>query len=153
GSVPIRQVDEHETAAADIARLGQRHRQGETGGHGGIHRIATLGEDIGPHPAGDGLLGHHHAALPPGGVETVLVLDEGHFLRQRRCRRQQAYRQYPHNAPNPGKGTLAPPRLPRQLNTPVKLFQTGAPWYNGWTIMRSAAPAASPVTAREDQQP
>jgi len=38
---PVGEVDEHETAATDITRFGERNGQRERGGNGGVYRIAA----------------------------------------------------------------------------------------------------------------
>ena len=39
-------VQDHEAAAADVARVGQRHRQREADGHGRVDRVAALAQHV-----------------------------------------------------------------------------------------------------------
>ena len=57
---PVLLADHHESAAPDVAGLGVHHRQREPDRHGGVHRVATLLQDVPSHFAGDGTSRHHH---------------------------------------------------------------------------------------------
>ena len=56
----IGQVSHDEPAAPNIARLGQRHRQGKRRGDRGINRVATLAQHLASHIRRVSLLGHDH---------------------------------------------------------------------------------------------
>ena len=56
-------MDQHEAAAADISRAGQRHRQREADRYRRVHGIATVPQDFEPDAGGHGLLAHNHAVL------------------------------------------------------------------------------------------
>ena len=40
--LPLREVDEHEAAAAEVTRYGMHHGQRKSCRHGGVHRIAAV---------------------------------------------------------------------------------------------------------------
>ena len=61
--MPIRAMDQHEAAAADISRAGQRHCQREADRDRRVHGIAAAPQDIEPDARSHGLLAHHHAVL------------------------------------------------------------------------------------------
>ena len=52
-TVPSLESDHHEAAAAEVARLGMHHRQGEAHRHRRVHRVAALAQDVAPHRARD----------------------------------------------------------------------------------------------------
>lgn len=60
---PVRIVNHHETATADIACRRKRYRQRESGRDARIHCIAAPGENVRPDPGGDVAGTHHHAAF------------------------------------------------------------------------------------------
>ena len=65
------EMDDHESAATDIAgaRVGDGHR--EAGRHGGVNRIAALLQDIGADTRGDLLLGDDEAVLGRNRMNAV----------------------------------------------------------------------------------
>ena len=44
----VAEADHHEPAAAEVARLGMDHRQGEADRHRRVHRVAALPQDVPP---------------------------------------------------------------------------------------------------------
>ena len=74
------ETDEHEPAAAEIARLRQRHREGEAHRHGGIHGVAPTLQDRDTDPGRKGILRGHHAVSPEDGEDAGIVRrDRGQF--------------------------------------------------------------------------
>ena len=53
----------HEAAAADVAGVGQHHRQREAHRHGGVNGIAPCLQDVDPHLAGQRLFTGYHALV------------------------------------------------------------------------------------------
>ena len=70
------EVDQHESPAGQVAGPGVGHRQGEAGGHRGIHRVAPLLQDPASHLRRQLFGGHHHALAGDGGQEPLTVIDD-----------------------------------------------------------------------------
>jgi len=68
-----RLVHQHEAAAAQVAGTGIDHGQGKADGHRRIHRIAALLQDVHAHPAGQPMIGCHHALPGRDRMEDLLV--------------------------------------------------------------------------------
>jgi len=64
----------HEAAAAQVACVGQRHRQRKAHGDGGIHRIAAVFEDVQADARGQRLFARDHAMACHQRVEHVHVI-------------------------------------------------------------------------------
>ena len=56
----------HETATAEIAGLGVDHRERESYGNGGIHRVAAAAKNVATDPARDGVARDDHRAAALG---------------------------------------------------------------------------------------
>ena len=63
GLAPVRQLNRHETAAAQVARRGIHHRQRIPHRNGGIDGVAAVLEHIDADMAGQMLGGDHHAVF------------------------------------------------------------------------------------------
>ena len=63
GIVAGRLVDQHETAAAEIAGARIGHGERKACGNRGIHRIAALPQNVGADARRGRFLRHHHAVL------------------------------------------------------------------------------------------
>ena len=74
-------IHQHETATTNIARLGQGHRQGKTGGHRRVDGIATLSQDIGTDLTGQQRLGNHHALITNDRMKAGAIIDNCRRLR------------------------------------------------------------------------
>ena len=57
---PVGEPDDHEAAAADIAGLGVDHRQRESHGDGGVHRVSAPLQHVDAHLTRDWAAGDHH---------------------------------------------------------------------------------------------
>ena len=71
-----RERDEHEAAAAEIARLGMCNRQRKADRHGGIDRIPTLPQNIDTNIGREPLLCRYHAVFRDRRVEPRLGSDQ-----------------------------------------------------------------------------
>jgi hypothetical protein len=88
-------VQHHEPAAAEVAGIGQDHRQRKADRHGRVDGVAAALEHVKADAAGQHVLGGDHAVLGVNRMEDILivvVLDEWRSRRnfgQRCCRRQR----------------------------------------------------------------
>ncbi len=69
-------MDQHEAAAADIARARQRHREREADRDGGVDRVAAALENIEPDPRGRGFLRDHHGVRRDDGPRDRVGRDD-----------------------------------------------------------------------------
>jgi hypothetical protein len=74
--VPVREMNEHEAAAPEIAGPGVRHRQGKAGGDRRVHGIAALLQDLQPDLRGQFLCSHDHTLPGDDRQEALLVIDD-----------------------------------------------------------------------------
>ena len=81
-------VQNHKAAAAQVAGVGQRHRQRKAHGHRGVYRVAALAQDVQAHLGGQALLGGHHAVASVDRVENIVVVIVFDLRRRRRAQRQ-----------------------------------------------------------------
>ena len=63
----------HEAAAADVAGVGQYHRQREAHRHGGVNGITPSLQDVDPHLAGQRLFTGHHAVTGHHWMKDILL--------------------------------------------------------------------------------
>ena len=68
-------IDHHEATASDVSGPGQGDSQGKTHGHGRIHRVPTLLQDVYSNFRCHRLAGHNHAIFGSNGREYILVSD------------------------------------------------------------------------------
>lgn len=59
----VSQADEHEAAAAQIARGGVGDGEGERGGDGGVHGVTAFAHDVSSNRRGEPRVGYDHAVL------------------------------------------------------------------------------------------
>jgi len=81
-------VQDHEAAAADVARVGQRHRQRETDRHGRIDRVAALAQHVHADVRGQRTRRADHAVQGVHRVEyrvVEVVVDEARGRRPGLC--------------------------------------------------------------------
>ena len=81
------EVDQHETAAAEVARPGIAYGEGEPGGDRSIDGVTTFAQDIEPDFRGQALRPDHHGLARHLRQETAAVVDDGGLLRRfpRQC--------------------------------------------------------------------
>ncbi|MNS61846.1 hypothetical protein D3C72_948840 [compost metagenome] len=97
-------MHDHVAAAADVAGARQGHRLGEGHGHGGVHGVTALLQDIHADLCRQRALAHDHAAPPDRRAVDLAIVDDvaaaadgrpgldRRLLRHRRRGRQQTRR-------------------------------------------------------------
>ena len=83
GLSPIRELDRHEAAAAQVARRGVDHREGVADGNGRVHGVAAALQHVHAHLGREGMRGHHHAVRSPDGRDGRRLRNRGQQRRQR----------------------------------------------------------------------
>ena len=66
-------MHQHEAAAAEVSRTGQRHREREPDRHRGVHCVAALSQDFDADPGRLRFLRSHHAAFGDSGQQARRV--------------------------------------------------------------------------------
>ena len=74
------EVDDHESAAADPARVGARDGECKAGGDGGVDGVASISQHLRPRPRGDDVVGGNHGVWEGRGIRA----DGGASRAQRR---------------------------------------------------------------------
>jgi hypothetical protein len=69
--MPVHRMDDHETAAADVAGARIGHRHGKAGGDCRIDRVAAASQDVGTDPGCNLFLRHHHAVFGWNGMHGI----------------------------------------------------------------------------------
>ena len=85
--VALCEVDQHKSAAADIARSGQRYGKGEASRYGSIDSVTTLLQHVEADLTGERLGADHHAEATIGGQEAILIIDDRRLADGRRRQR------------------------------------------------------------------
>lgn len=70
-------VNQHEAAAAQIASPWQHHRQGKSGRHCSIYRVASLRENTLTNRTGQASLGNHHTTRGNDGMMQRVIAQNG----------------------------------------------------------------------------
>ena len=105
GQGAVGHANQHEAAAAEVARRGMGHRQGEAGGHRRIHRVATPAQHGGADFGGDGGTGGDH----PLGAEHRL--GAGTLRPSGRQQNQQGTCRFERQTPQNGQPTATAHRV------------------------------------------